>query len=81
MKNENAEAVWWIAGTQQKDNFFSKAIFNSDMLQRLQYYASLKGSSFLKRLKVYPVIPSIIAIMNEKMETLNSNLEVGSSIR
>ena len=29
MKNENAEAVWWIAGTQEKDNFFSKAIFNS----------------------------------------------------
>jgi len=29
MKNENAEAVWLIAGTQQKDNFFSKALFNS----------------------------------------------------
>lgn len=26
MKNESGEAVWWIAGTQEKDNFFSKAI-------------------------------------------------------
>ena len=49
-------------------------------MDRLENYESPNESSFLKRLNVYPAIPSIMATMKEKTETLNSNLEVGSSI-
>ena len=45
-KNENGEAVWWIAGTQKKDNFFSKAILILYPADPLLYYPSIKGSSF-----------------------------------
>jgi len=64
-----------------KVTFFRKLFLTLHLVERLQYYKSPYGSSFLKRLKEYPAIPSITAIMNEKMEMLNSNLEVGSSIR
>ena len=64
----------------RKITFFRKLFLILYLMDRPENYKSPYESSFLKRLNVYPAIPSIMAIMKEKIETLNSNLEVGSSI-
>ena len=70
-----------LSDHNRKITFFRKLFLILSLMDLLENYESPNESSFLKRLNVYPAIPSIMATMKEKTETLNSNLEVGSSIK